>query len=246
MKQLKDNGRLEAGADRQLGGRALAEGARATTRLREEGTYPPARSCRRRPRATPSTRRWTPPRSAGSTWSRGSTRGVSRKRSDLVKSSASTGRRHRSPSIPQPECPRERLPSSRAHLDNKAGTAAMLAAIKALVEAGIEPDVDTFWLVHHRRGGGGGRLFRARRGRWRRSSRSTNGVNRAGPELRRGSASPSPWPIQTGPFDYHLTRKLGEARPRQRHPLPERCLPLLPVGFRRGLGGRPRRCAPRS
>lgn len=199
VKQLKDTGRLELVPIGNWSAR-FAEGARATI-FSEMGTY----------RGT-----ILPPKASGHAfddevdtapigWQHVELRvdAVSRRRSDLVKLGIDVG------DIvaidPQPEFLENGFIVSR-HLDDKAGTAAMLAAIKALVEAGIEPDVDTFWLftIAEEVGVGASSAL----GEDVAAIVSVdNGVTAPGQNSDEFGVTIA-MADQTGPFDYHLTRKL--------------------------------------
>ena len=108
---------------------------------------------------------------------------------------------------PQPELLENGFIVSR-HLDNKAGVAVMLAAIKAFKEAGLPPPVDLFWLftITEEVGHGAASILMP-------DIASLVAVDN-------GTAAPgqnsSEFGVtismadQTGPFDYHLTRKLVE------------------------------------
>lgn len=108
---------------------------------------------------------------------------------------------------PQPEFLENGFIVSR-HLDNKAGVAVMLAALRAFKEAGSVPPVDLFWLftITEEVGHGAASILMP-------DIASLVAVDN-------GTAAPgqnsSEFGVtismadQTGPFDYHLTRKLVE------------------------------------
>ncbi|GGK17930.1 osmoprotectant NAGGN system M42 family peptidase [Salinarimonas ramus] len=199
VKQLKDNGRIELVPIGNWSAR-FAEGARATI-FSEKGTY----------RGT-----ILPPKASGHAfndevdtapvgWQHVELRvdAMSRTRTDLLRLGIDVG------DIvaidPQPEFLENGFIVSR-HLDNKAGTAAMLAAIKALADAQLEPEVDTYWLftIAEEVGVGASSAF----GEDVAAVVSIdNGVTAPGQNSDEFGVTIA-MADQTGPFDYHLTRKL--------------------------------------
>lgn len=199
VKQLKENGRLELVPIGNWSAR-FAEGARATI-FSEKGTY----------RGT-----ILPPKASGHAfndevdtapvgWQHVELRvdAMGRSRGDLVKLGIDVG------DIvaidPQPEFLENGFIVSR-HLDNKAGTAAMLAALKALVDAQLEPEVDTYWLftIAEEVGVGASSAF----GEDVAAVVSVdNGVTAPGQNSDEFGVTIA-MADQTGPFDFHLTRKL--------------------------------------
>lgn len=199
VKALKANGRLELVPIGNWSAR-FAEGARATI-FSEKGTY----------RGT-----ILPLKASGHAFNEGVDElpvgwdyvelrvdAMSRARHDLVKLGIDVG------DIvaidPQPEFLENGFIVSR-HLDDKAGVAAMLAAIKALTESGIEPDVDTFWLFTIAEEVGVGAS--AALGEDVAAIVSVdNGVSAPGQNSDEFGVTIA-MADQTGPFDFHLTRKL--------------------------------------
>ena len=199
VKQLKPNGRLELVPIGNWSAR-FAEGARATI-FSEKGTY----------RGT-----ILPLKASGHAFNEGVDEApigwdhvelrvdaISRSRTDLVKLSIDVG------DIiaidPQPECVENGFIVSR-HLDDKAGVAAMLAALKALTDAHIEPDVDTYWVftIAEEVGVGASSAF----GEDVAAIVSIdNGVTAPGQNSDEFGVTIA-MADQTGPFDFHLTRKL--------------------------------------
>ncbi len=92
------------------------------------------------------------------------------------------------------------------HLDNKAGVAVMLAALKALKDAGVTPPVDIWWLfsIAEEVGVGASSLLTHDI-----ASMVTvdNGTTAPGQNSDEFGVTIS-MADQTGPFDFHLTRKL--------------------------------------
>lgn len=106
---------------------------------------------------------------------------------------------------PQPEFMDNGFIVSR-HLDDKAGAALMLASMKALVESGEPPPVDTFWLftITEEIGHGASSILAHDI-----ASMVTidNGTSASGQNSDEFGVTIS-MADQTGPFDWHLTRKL--------------------------------------
>ncbi|ERP94234.1 peptidase M42 [Labrenzia sp. C1B10] len=92
------------------------------------------------------------------------------------------------------------------HLDNKAGVAVMLAAIKALVESDIEPTVDVFWLftIAEETGHGAQSILTPDIASLVAIDNGTTAPGQNSDEFGVTIAMAD----QTGPFDYHLTRKM--------------------------------------
>ncbi|MGF1551638.1 MAG: osmoprotectant NAGGN system M42 family peptidase [Paracoccaceae bacterium] len=106
---------------------------------------------------------------------------------------------------PQPEFLTNGFIVSR-HLDNKAGVASMLAAMKALVDAGITPDVDTSWLftISEEVGHGASAVLLPDVASLVAVDNGTSGPGQSSDEFGVTVGMGD----KTGPFDYHLTRKL--------------------------------------
>ncbi|WP_181706293.1 osmoprotectant NAGGN system M42 family peptidase [Chthonobacter rhizosphaerae] len=106
---------------------------------------------------------------------------------------------------PQPEFLANGFIASR-HLDDKAGVAAMLAAMKALREAGVRPAVDTFFLfsIAEEIGVGASSVLTHDIASMVAIDNGTVAPGQASDEFGVTIAVAD----QTGPFDYHLTRKL--------------------------------------
>ncbi len=106
---------------------------------------------------------------------------------------------------PQPEFLANGFIVSR-HLDNKAGVATMFAALAALARDAIEPPVDTYWLfsIAEETGVGASSVLVPDV-----ASRVTidNGTTAPGQNSSEFGVTVA-MADQTGPFDYHLTRKL--------------------------------------
>ncbi len=92
------------------------------------------------------------------------------------------------------------------HLDNKAGVAVMLAAIKALVESGVEPTVDVFWLftIAEETGHGAQSILTPEIASLVAIDNGTTAPGQNSDEFGVTIAMAD----QTGPFDFHLTRKM--------------------------------------
>ena len=108
---------------------------------------------------------------------------------------------------PQPEFLENGFIVSR-HLDNKAGVAVMLAALKALTEAGEPLAVDLFWLftISEEVGHGGSSILAPDIASMVTIDNGTTAPGQNSDEFGVTIAMAD----QTGPFDYHLTRKLVE------------------------------------
>ncbi len=106
---------------------------------------------------------------------------------------------------PQPEFLENGFIVSR-HLDNKAGVAVMLAAMKALAEAGIEPPVDLYWLftIAEEVGYGASAVLLPEIASLVAVDNGTTAPGQNSQEFGVTVAMAD----QTGPFDYHLTNKL--------------------------------------
>jgi len=93
------------------------------------------------------------------------------------------------------------------HLDNKAGVAVMLAAIRALAETAQRPPVDTFWLftVAEEVGHGAASILLPDIASMVAVDNGTTAPGQNSSEFGVTIAMAD----QTGPFDYHLTRKLA-------------------------------------
>lgn len=93
------------------------------------------------------------------------------------------------------------------HLDNKAGVAVMLAAIKALADAGHRPPVDTFWLftIAEEVGHGAASILLPDIASMVAVDNGTTAPGQNSSEFGVTIAMAD----QTGPFDYHLTRKMA-------------------------------------
>ena len=199
VKYLKDNGRLELVPIGHWSAR-FAEGAR-TTIFTEQGTY----------RGT-----ILPPKASGHTfndevdtapigWKHVELRvdALARNRGDLEHLGIDVG------DIvaidPQPEFMDNGFIVSR-HLDNKAGVAIMLAAVKALVEAGDKPPVDIFWIftIAEEVGHGASSILTPDIASL---IAIDNGTTAPGQNSDEFGVTIS-MADQSGPFDFHLTRKL--------------------------------------
>ena len=108
---------------------------------------------------------------------------------------------------PQPEFLDNGFLVSR-HLDDKAGTAVMLAAIKALVESGEPPPVDIFWLftITEEIGHGASSILAHDISAMVTIDNGTTAPGQNSDEFGVTIAMAD----QTGPFDWHLTHKLIE------------------------------------
>lgn len=107
---------------------------------------------------------------------------------------------------PQPEYLDSGFIVSR-HLDNKAGVAVMLAAIRALTGAAHRPPVDTFWLftIAEEVGHGAASILLPDIASMVAVDNGTTAPGQNSSEFGVTIAMAD----QTGPFDYHLTRKMA-------------------------------------
>ncbi|MCO5118369.1 MAG: osmoprotectant NAGGN system M42 family peptidase [Burkholderiaceae bacterium] len=111
---------------------------------------------------------------------------------------------------PQPEFLDNGFIVSR-HLDDKAGVALMLAALQALIRSGMVPPVDTYWLftIAEEVGVGAASILLPEIASL---VAIDNGTTAPGQNSREQGVTVA-MGDETGPFDYHLTRKLlGLAR----------------------------------
>lgn len=108
---------------------------------------------------------------------------------------------------PQPEFLKNGFIVSR-HLDNKAGVAVMLAALKALVEDEQRPPVDIYWLftIAEEVGHGAAGVMLPDIASLIAVDNGTTAPGQNSDEFGVTLAMAD----QTGPFDYHLTKKLAE------------------------------------
>jgi peptidase M42 family hydrolase len=108
---------------------------------------------------------------------------------------------------PQPEFLENGYIVSR-HLDNKAGAAVMLAALKALIDANAHPPVDLFFLftIAEEVGHGAASILLPDIASLVAVDNGTTAPGQNSAEFGVTLAMAD----QTGPFDYHLTRKLAE------------------------------------
>ncbi|NVK35479.1 MAG: osmoprotectant NAGGN system M42 family peptidase [Rhodobacteraceae bacterium] len=92
------------------------------------------------------------------------------------------------------------------HLDNKAGVAVMLAALKAMLESGEVPPVDIFWLftIAEETGHGAQSILTPEIASLVAIDNGTSAPGQNSDEFGVTIAMAD----QTGPFDYHLTRKM--------------------------------------
>ncbi|WP_417688166.1 osmoprotectant NAGGN system M42 family peptidase [Roseibium sp.] len=92
------------------------------------------------------------------------------------------------------------------HLDNKAGVAVMLAAMKAFVDAGVTPTVDLYWLftIAEETGHGATSILPAEVASLIAIDNGTSAPGQNSDEFGVTVAMGD----ETGPFDYHLTRKI--------------------------------------
>ncbi|WP_319775538.1 osmoprotectant NAGGN system M42 family peptidase [Breoghania sp.] len=199
VKYLKDNGRLELVPIGHWSAR-FAEGARATI-FTEKGAY----------RGT-----ILPPKASGHTfneevdtapigWRHAELRidALARNRADVEHLGIEVG------DIvaidPQPEFLDNGFIVSR-HLDNKAGVAIMLAAAKALIDADEKPPVDIFWIftIAEEVGHGASSILTPDIASL---IAIDNGTTAPGQNSDEFGATIS-MADQSGPFDFHLTRKL--------------------------------------
>lgn len=108
---------------------------------------------------------------------------------------------------PQPEFLDNGFIVSR-HLDNKAGVAVMLAAMEALAREKVEPTVDTYWLftITEEVGVGASSILLPDVASMVTIDNGTTAPGQNSAEFGVTIAMAD----QTGPFDYHLTRKLAQ------------------------------------
>ncbi|WP_420339967.1 osmoprotectant NAGGN system M42 family peptidase [Roseibium sp.] len=94
------------------------------------------------------------------------------------------------------------------HLDNKAGVAVMLAALKAMVESETKPTVDIFWLftIAEETGHGATSILTPDIASLVAIDNGTSAPGQNSDEFGVTIAMAD----QTGPFDYHLTRKMAQ------------------------------------
>ncbi|MEM9010634.1 MAG: osmoprotectant NAGGN system M42 family peptidase [Pseudomonadota bacterium] len=92
------------------------------------------------------------------------------------------------------------------HLDNKAGVGVMLAALKALMEAGVQTPVDVYWIftIAEEVGHGAASIMLPDIASLLAVDNGTTAPGQNSDEFGVTIAMAD----QTGPFDYHLTRKL--------------------------------------
>ena len=199
VKRLKDNGRLEVVAIGHWSAR-FAEGARVTI-FAEAGSY---------------TGTILPLKASGHTfadeidkqpvgWEHVELRvdALSRNRADLKRLRIDVG--DIIAVAPQPEFLQNGFIVSR-HLDNKAGVAVMLASIKALVDAGIQPTVDMYWVftISEEVGHGASSVLLPDIASLVAIDNGTTAPGQNSDEFGVTIAMAD----MTGPFDYHLSRKL--------------------------------------
>ena len=199
VKRLKDNGRLEVVAIGHWSAR-FAEGARVTI-FAEAGSY---------------TGTILPLKASGHTfadeidrqpvgWEHVELRvdALSRNRGDLVRLRIAVG--DTIAVDPQPEFLDNGFIVSR-HLDDKAGVAVMLASIKALFDAGIRPTVDLYWIftISEEVGHGASSVLLPDIASLVAIDNGTQAPGQDSDEFGVTIAMAD----MTGPFDFHLTRKL--------------------------------------
>lgn len=94
------------------------------------------------------------------------------------------------------------------HLDNKAGVAVMLAALKAMVESDTEPTVDIYWLftIAEETGHGAQSILTPEIASLVAIDNGTTAPGQNSDEFGVTIAMAD----QTGPFDFHLTRKMAQ------------------------------------
>lgn len=199
VKMLKDNGRLEVVAIGHWSAR-FAEGARVTL-FTEAGAY---------------TGTILPLKASGHTfahkideqpvgWEHVELRvdALSRNRGDLKRLKIDVG--DIIAVAPQPEFLDNGFIVSR-HLDNKAGVAVMLASVKALVDAGIKPTVDMYWVftIAEEVGHGASSVLLPDIASLVAIDNGTQAPGQNSDEFGVTIAMAD----MTGPFDYHLSRKL--------------------------------------
>jgi len=93
------------------------------------------------------------------------------------------------------------------HLDNMAGVAVMLAALKAMIDTGAKPTVDIFWLftIAEETGHGAPSILTPEIASLVAIDNGTSAPGQNSDEFGVTIAMAD----QTGPFDYHLTRKMA-------------------------------------
>ena len=200
VKRLKDNGRLEIVAIGHWSAR-FAEGARVTVHA-DDGRYF---------RGT-----ILPLKASGHTfaheideqpvgWRHVELRvdALSRNRADLNRLRIDVG--DIIAIAPQPEFLQNGFIVSR-HLDNKAGVAVMLASIKALIDAGVQPTVDMYWMftISEEVGHGASSVLLPDIASLVAIDNGTTAPGQNSDEFGVTIAMAD----MTGPFDYHLSRKL--------------------------------------
>lgn len=94
------------------------------------------------------------------------------------------------------------------HLDNKAGVAVMLAALKAILDSGETPTVDVFWLftIAEETGHGATSILTPEIASLVAIDNGTSAPGQNSDEFGVTLAMAD----QTGPFDYHLSRKMAQ------------------------------------
>ncbi|MTH99844.1 osmoprotectant NAGGN system M42 family peptidase [Roseibium sp. RKSG952] len=94
------------------------------------------------------------------------------------------------------------------HLDNKAGVAVMLTALKAMIDSGKKPTVDVFWLftIAEETGHGATSILTPEIASLVAIDNGTSAPGQNSDEFGVTIAMAD----QTGPFDYHLTRKMAQ------------------------------------
>ena len=201
VKALKDNGRLELVPVGHWSAR-FAEGAR-TTIFSESGAY---------------TGTILPIRASGHTYNDGidtlpvgwdyvelRVDAYSKGKSDLQRLGIDVG--DMVAIDPAPEFLENGFIVSR-HLDSKAGVAIMLVALKAMVEAQIRPEVDIYWLftIAEETGHGATSVLTPEIASLVAIDNGTSAPGQNSDEFGVTIAMAD----QTGPFDYHLTRKMAQ------------------------------------
>ncbi|WP_417691716.1 osmoprotectant NAGGN system M42 family peptidase [Roseibium sp.] len=108
---------------------------------------------------------------------------------------------------PQPEFLDNGFIVSR-HLDNKAGVAVMLSALKAFLDEDVQPTVDMFWLftIAEETGHGASSILTPEIASL---VAIDNGTSAPGQQSEEFGVTIS-MGDETGPFDYHLTRKIAQ------------------------------------
>lgn len=94
------------------------------------------------------------------------------------------------------------------HLDNKAGVAVMLSAMKAFIDSGVAPTVDIYWLftIAEETGHGASAILPPEVASLVAIDNGTSAPGQNSEEFGVTIAMGD----QTGPFDYHLTRKIAQ------------------------------------